>query len=174
MSIEFDEELKDVGGGYLPPSPVVKFLYRIVVDCAPPITIGPVGGGVKRVIPIIGGRFEGPVLKGVVLPVGADWNTADIGDPGHRKVDTRYILKTDDGAHINLSTIGFSYRSPDILAKRESGERIDPSLYYFKQHLFFETASQSYDWLNTIVAFGIVMSKYKGGPGVIYDAYYLA
>jgi hypothetical protein len=48
---------------------------------------------------------------------------------------------------------------------------VGPSLYYFRQHLFFETAAEKYEWINGTVAFGIVISKFKGGPGVIYDAY---
>ena len=105
--------------------------------------------------------------------MGADWNSGEFDNPGHRTVDTRYVLKTDDGAVISLSTIGYSNRSPEIVAKREAGERIDPSHYYFRQHLFFETSAQNYLWLNSVVAFGIVISKFQGGPGVIYDAYYL-
>jgi hypothetical protein len=88
-------------------------------------------------------------------------------------VDTRYLLQTDEGDVISLSTLGFSRRSPEILAMRESGQPVDPGLYYFRQHLFFQTAAERYEWLNTTVAFGIVLSKYKGGPGVIYDAYVL-
>ena len=95
-------------------------------------------------------------------------------DAGRRKVDTRYLLQADDGAVICLSTLGFSRRSPEVMAMREAGKRVDPALYSFKQHLFFETGHQKYEWLNSVIAFGIVMSKFRGGPGVIYDAYYLA
>lgn len=173
MKSKFDSELKNLGGGFLPPSPKVEFLYRIVVHCDPPIEVGNIYGTVKRVIPITGGRFEGPEIRGSVLPVGADWNSSAAENQGRRKVDTRYMLQTDDGEMISLSTIGHSRRSAEVMAAREAGERIDPSSYYFKQHLFFETSSEKYDWLNYVTAFGIVMSKFQGGPGVIYDAYYL-
>jgi len=173
MGGDFHDSLLELGGGFLPPPPVFEFLYRIVVDCDPPIEVGRTAAGVKRVIPIIGGRFEGPLMRGTVLPVGADWNTANLEDQGKRTVDTRYMLKTDDGAMISLSTLGFSRRTAEVMALRERGRPVDPSTYYFKQHLFFETAAEKYEWLNRSVAFGIVMSKFKGGPGVIYDAYIL-
>ena len=173
MKDKFDAELEKLGGGYLPPQLETKFLYRIVVHCDPPIEVGNVYGTVKRVIPITGGTFEGPEMRGSVLPLGADWNSSAAEDQGRRKVDTRYMLQTDDGAMISLSTIGFSRRSSDVMAARAAGERIDPASYYFRQHLFFETESEKYEWLNYVVAFGIVMSKFQGGPGVIYDAYYL-
>ncbi|MBL7006702.1 MAG: DUF3237 domain-containing protein [Spirochaetia bacterium] len=173
MESNFDRELKDYGGGYLPTTPQIEFLYRIVVHCDSPIDIGISDNGYKRIIPIIGGQFEGPQLKGTVLPIGADWNTASNQDSGKRTVDTRYLLETEEGEVISLSTLGYSYRSREVMAMRESGQRVDPDLYYFKQHIFFETASEKYKWLNSVVAFGVVMSKFQGGPGVIYDAYYL-
>ncbi len=173
MSTVFDLELREMGGGFLPPKPEIEFLYRIVVHCESPIELGEVFGGSKRIIPIIGGRFEGPSMQGTVLAVGADWNTSLPSDAGQRRVDTRYILKTNDHAIIGLSTWGFSSRSPQIMAMRAAGRHIDPSSYYFKQHLFFETSAKQYLWLNSVVAFGIVMSKHQGGPGVIYDAYVL-
>lgn len=173
MSEKFDGELRDLGGGFLPPPPRFEFLYRIVVDCESPMEVGKTETGFKRIIPIVGGRFEGPELKGTVLPIGADWNTARIDDPGRRMVDTRYVLKTDDGELISLSTLGFSRRSKEAMSRREAGLPVDPSTYYFRQHLYFQTSSERYEWLNDIVAFGIVMSKFKGGPGVIYDAYCL-
>lgn len=167
----FDNELKGLGGGFLPGPPRLDFLYRIVVDCDPPIEVGLTPGGVKRVIPIVGGRFQGPQMRGIVLPLGADWNTTDLGNRGNRRVDTRYLLETEDGVVISLSTLGFSRRSEEALSMRESGERVDPSLYYFRQHLFFDAPLGRYEWLNSVVAFGTVMSKFQGGPGVIYDAY---
>ncbi len=173
MSVAFDNELRELGGGFLPVSPQIEFLYRIVVHCDSPIDVGNTGGKDRRIIPITGGRFEGPHFNGAVLPLGADWNSSDTYDPGIRTVDTRYVLKTDDGAVISLSTRGFCQRSPEIVEKRAAGEVIDPASYYFSQHLFFETGDKRYSWLNGVVAFGIVMSKFKGGPGVIYDAYYL-
>jgi hypothetical protein len=142
MSDEFDRRLRELGGGFLPVSPVLVFLYRIVVDCDPPVELGRTATGVRRVIPIIGGRFEGPELRGSVLSIGADWNTADSDTSGKRRVDTRYLLQTDDGAVIGLSTLGFSQRTAEVMALRESGRPVDPASYYFRQHLFFETAAK--------------------------------
>lgn len=169
----FTNELKMLGGGYLPVSPKVEFLYRMVVHCDHPIEVGDAGKGMKRIIPITGGRFEGPLMSGIVLPLGADWNSTNPTNRGEKAVDTRYALKTNDGAIISLYTHGLSKRSEELVRKREEGKPIDPADYYFRQHLFFETGHNRYQWLNSLVAFGIVLSKYTGGPGVIYDAYYL-
>ncbi|MDP3179496.1 MAG: DUF3237 domain-containing protein [Spirochaetaceae bacterium] len=172
MDGEFDRLSREIGGGYLPRAPEIEFLYRIIVDCGQPIDVGDTPAGVSmRVIPIVGGRFEGPRMRGRVLPLGADWNSGPSGEPGRRNVDTRYLLETEDGAVICLSTLGFSRRLPEALALRAAGKPVDPASYYFAQHLFFESAAAEYSWLDSVVAFGMVMSKFKGGPGVIYDAY---
>ncbi len=165
----FDELVKELGNGYLPPEPKLEFLYRIYVDCDAPVEIGDSGSGLLKIIPISGGRFEGPRIRGTVVPFGADWNTTFPKDPTRKSIDTRYLLKTDDGALISLFTKGYVRQSAEVMAERVARRPVDPSRYYFKQHLFFETASEKYDWLNSVVAFGTVISKKT--PGVIYDAY---
>ncbi|MDF2523140.1 MAG: hypothetical protein K0R31_781 [Clostridiales bacterium] len=169
MATEFDQMALSLGNGFEPPKPQLEFLYRLVVDCAPPIEVGNVEKGFLKIIPIIGGEFEGPKIKGIVLPVGADWNTGNHYNPAFKGIDTRYVLKTDDGAIISLSTKGYVRQTPEVAAARQSRQPVDPTSYYFKQHLFFETSSEKYDWLNGVVAFGCVISKTT--PGVIYDAY---
>jgi hypothetical protein len=165
----FDALTRELGNGFVPPAPRLEFLYRLCADCAAPLVVGDSGHGLLKVIPITGGRFEGPRLRGDVLSLGADWNTAFPLDESSKTVDTRYLLKTDDGALISLSTRGWVRQSAEVAAERAARKPVDPSRYYFKQHLFFETAAEDYAWLNGLVAFGIVISKKT--PGVIYDAY---
>ncbi|MEW9671611.1 DUF3237 family protein [Ammoniphilus sp. 3BR4] len=64
---------------------------------------------------------------------------------------------------------GYVQQSPEVMEERKAGLPVDPSSYYFKQHLFFETSSEKYSWLNHVVAFACVISKTD--RGVIYDAY---
>ena len=60
--------------------------------------IGATPNGDRRIDPVAGGRFEGPKLRGIVLPGGADWI---IGRPdGSTSLDMRIVLETDDGAAI--------------------------------------------------------------------------
>lgn len=169
MNNEFNQLVLKWSGGFVPPKPELEFLYRIMVDCAGPIEVGPVEKGFLRVIPINGGRFEGPRMKGTVLPVGADWNTGNHYQETTKGIDTRYLLQTDDGAIISLYTKGYVQQSPEVMEERKAGVPVDPSNYYFKQHLFFETSSEKYAWLNHVVAFACVISKTN--RGVIYDAY---
>jgi hypothetical protein len=51
----------------------------------------------------------------------------------------------------------------------ERGEYVDPALYYFRQHLFFETGAEKYQWLNGVVAFAVLACKPTGE--ICYNAY---
>ncbi|WP_319560058.1 DUF3237 domain-containing protein [Marispirochaeta sp.] len=169
LSADFADYTRELGDGFTPPGPELEFLYRLIANVAPPIEVGSVERGLLKIIPITGGRFEGPRLRGTVLPVGADWNTTSHLVPTTRHIDTRYILKTDDGAIISLSTRGYATQTGEVLKRRTAREPVDPGEYYFKQHLFFDTAAEEYLWLNNVVAFGCVISQKT--PGVIYDAW---
>lgn len=97
----------------------------------------------------------------------ADWNTIQPNHTG--RISTRYVLKTDDGAIISLFTDGVARIPVELYVKILSGESVDPAQYYFKQHLFFNTAAAKYQWLNAIIAFGVVGIKPTGE--ICYDAY---
>ena len=49
-----------------------EFLAKLHVDVGELVTMGQAPLGERRVVPILGGRFEGPAIRGEVLP-GADW-----------------------------------------------------------------------------------------------------
>ncbi len=149
------------------PKPEFEFLYYIEVTCGAPITVGNSGTGVLNIIPITGGTFDGPRMRGSVLNMGADWNTTLSNGVG--RVNTRYALKTDDNAVISLSTDGYFTFPVEEIKKLISNQPTDPEKYYFRQHLFFETSAEKYSWLNSIAAFAVI--GLKSGRVVCYDAY---
>jgi len=65
---------------------------------------------------------------------------------------------------------GIRHGSPDILARIDRGETVDPSTYYFRTTSFFETASPKYDWLNRLIAVGI---GHRTAEGPIYSLFEL-
>ncbi len=52
--------------------PRTEFVYEAVVEIAPLVPLGDSPLGERRMVPITGGRFQGPRLRGIVLPGGAD------------------------------------------------------------------------------------------------------
>jgi hypothetical protein len=151
-----------------PPKPGLEFMARFEVKLdAPVLELGQVGSaGKRRVIPITGGKFDGPRLSGTVLDNGADWQM--VAADGLASLDTRYALKTDDGALIYIQTRGFRYGPADVMAEVAKGNPVDPNRYYFRVYIQFETGSARYEWLNRAMAIGAGMRLRNA---VIYDAY---
>lgn len=162
--LAFGAQAKD----FDPPPIKLEPLARFSVDLVAPVwELGETSGqGRRRIIPITGGRFDGPRLKGSILNNGADWQviTAD----GVAIIDTRYLLQTDDGALIYLRTEGLRYGPPEVMKKVAAGEPVDPSQYLFRITLRFETSAPHYAWLNRTMAVGSAM---RLGKAVVYDAY---
>jgi len=154
--------------GFEPPKPNLEFLGRWSVDLIAPIwELGQTSDlGRRRIIPITGGKFEGPKIKGAILNNGADWQI--VTKDGLAIIDTRYLLQTDDGALIYLQTKGYRYGPPDVMAKVAKGEVVDGNLYYFRIYMQFETSAPKYVWLNRVMAFANAM---RLGNAVVYDAY---
>src|SRR5436190_3021630 len=112
--------------------------------------IGAVPHGTRVTAPIASGHFEGPRLRGKVLPGGGDW-TLLRGD-GVLELDLRLTLETDDGALIHMTSFGVRHGPPEALAALSRGEAVDPSTYYFRTAPRFEASSTQYAFLNTVIA----------------------
>ncbi len=128
--------------------------------------VGATPGGNRRVGLVAGGTFEGPRLKGTILPGGADWLMGR--SDGSTTLDVRIVLQTDDGATIGMTYRGLRHGPDAVMAKVNAGEMVDPSEYYFRTAIFFETASEKYDWLNRAIAIG---SGYRPPEGPVYDIF---
>jgi hypothetical protein len=125
--------------------------------------IGAVPLGTRAVAPIASGHFEGPRLRGRVLPGGGDW-TLLRGD-GVLELDLRVTLETDDGALIHLASFGLRHGPPEVLAALARGESVDPAAYYFRTTPRFETADPKYAFLNRLLA---VSTGDRRAAGPIY------
>jgi hypothetical protein len=134
-------------------SPHMEFLYDINLDAFDVQDVGLTPSGRRRIVIVKSGRFEGPRLKGEVLPGGGDW-TLERTD-GSRRLDVRMTLKTDDGHLIYTSYSGILQVSADVMRRITEGANVDVSEYYFRATPLFETASGKYGWLNGIVALGL-------------------
>jgi Protein of unknown function (DUF3237) len=55
-----------------------------------------------------------------------------------------------------------------VMERMNAGQFVDPSEYYFRTSVAFETAAPKYDWLNRIIAIG-TGSRPPEGP--IYDIF---
>lgn len=124
-------------------------LLKAEIALAPAQELGETPLGRRRIIPIVGGRFEGERLSGKVLPGGADWQV--VRPDGVAQLEARYTLETSDGALIYVRNDGLRHGPPEILRRLAAGEPVDPAHYYMRATPRFETGDPRYDWLNRIV-----------------------
>lgn len=161
-----DRESWSVGPTGTAPGLAPLASFRVTLD--PILHLGRTPLGDRRIIAITGGSFTGPGLNGEVLPGGADWQL--VREDGSAAVDTRYTLRTHDGALLYLQTRGYRHGPPEVLAALAAGEEVDPASYYFRLTLTFETADPAYAWLTRTVA---VATGRRTPDAVVYDAYSL-
>ncbi len=144
-----------------------RHLFTMTVLLEPPQLDGPTPFGHRRIVIIKGGDFEGEKLRGTLLPGGGDWVL--IRGDGSLALDVRLTLKTDDGATILMTYRGYRQGPPEVLARLNRGEAVDPSLYYFRINPLFETPSDKYAWLNNVVAIGLGERLAAGPRYTVYE-----
>ena len=128
-----------------PQPPQLEFAFEVRAKVADPTVVGEVPNGTRRIIDILGGTFEGPRIKGKLLPGGADWQI--IRHDGFTEVDARYTLQTEKGDLIYVSNIGIRHAPPEIIKRLNAGEEVDQSKIYFRAVPKFETAAPDLEWL---------------------------
>ena len=132
-----------------------EFLCTVAahVDWRNVVDLGTTPHGIRQIVYIEGGTFEGPKIKGVVLPGGGDWFVRRADQIV--ELDVRCVLRTDDNHLIYCCLKGINEMTAEVAIKAISGESIDSSKYYFRVTTVIETGSKKYDWLNRIVAVGV-------------------
>jgi predicted ester cyclase len=130
-------------------------LLDVAVDLARPLDLGDGPIGQRVLYGAAGGTFEGPRLRGEVVPGGGDW--ALFRRDGVMDLDVRLTLRTDDGALVHMT-----YGGRLVVPREESPAMADPARrhqvapdrYYFRTNPLFETGAERYAWLNDIVCVG--------------------
>ncbi len=140
--------------------PGLEFSFRISVDVTSDIQeVGHTAKGIRKIVPITGGTFEGPTIKGKVVAGGYDWQL--IRTEGVAEIDARYILQTDDGALITIINTGLRHGPPEVMQRLAKGEEVDSSEYYFRSIPAFETGEPKYSWLTRSIFIATGIRKQK-------------
>ncbi len=127
-----------------------EFLFELVAELSGMRDLGQTPVGNRRIAEVAGGTFEGPKLRGKILPAAAgDWLI--LRPDGVLQLDVRLTLETDDGAYIYMTYRGVRHGPEDVIARLNAGEDVDASEYYFRTAPFFETGAEKYAWLNSII-----------------------
>lgn len=132
-----------------PEAPNLEYVCELKVKLKPALVVGETPRGTRRIIPIIGGNFEGPKMKGEILDGGADWQI--VRKDGVAELEAHYQIKTDDGVIIYIKNTGLRVATPEVAARIGRGEAVPPSEYYFRAVPKFEAPTGKYDWMNNAI-----------------------
>lgn len=117
--------------------PRLTYVMELKVTCAEPFSCGQTSRGHRVVIPITGGTFEGPNIRGEVLSGGADYQYVD-SQAGRTELEAIYCIRTDDGVNIHVRNCG-------LLCVADGAP-------YFRTAPRFEAPRDSrYNWLNDAI-----------------------
>ena len=143
-----------------------ELLWRAHIDVEGFYEVGHTFRGHRNIVRVKGGWFEGPEIKGTILPGTGDWFLTRPDGVGEG--DVRDTYQTDDGAIIFVSYRGILDISEDVWARIRAGEDVPASEYYLRGQPMFETGSEKYDWLNKIVSVSVGKQE---AMGVTYDVF---
>jgi hypothetical protein len=135
-------------------------LMTVRITAGPSQKLGTVPHGTRLIVPVTGGDFEGPRLRGKILPGGGDWLL--LRADSVLELDLRITLETDDQALIYMTFQGLRHGPADVIAALGRGEVVDPTRYYFRTVPRFETSAETYGFLNRIVAVGVGETRPDG------------
>jgi len=138
--------------------PGLEFVLQETVSLGKVVEVGKTARGERRIIPITGGHFEGPQIKGEIMPGGWDWQLTR--PDGCTDVKADYFLKTDDGAVINVVNTG------------EICPGADGKPAAVRTHPVFEPPLGKYEWLGRQAFIGTLgMAPASAGPAVLIRFY---
>ena len=126
-----------------PAAPKTEFAFEALVDIGPTRMLGKGPLGERRIVPITGGSFEGPRLRGKVLAGGADRQL--VRADGVTQLAATYELETEDGAVISVLNKVTSYQPPGGAPR------------YLFSALEFAAPEGPHDWLNKAVFVGTLV-----------------
>ena len=141
------------------------FLFTIVLEVEV-FNIGDTPYGNRRVGRFGAGSFEGPKLKGAVLPGGACWMLMRRDDV--LEIEARITLETDDKQQIYMTWKAFRHGPKEVIDRLNRGENVEPDTYYFRATPYFETNSEKYSWMNKICS---VATGSRRASGRTFDVF---
>ncbi|MBA1204821.1 DUF3237 family protein [Pseudomonas capeferrum] len=150
-----------------PFEPRLEFAFTVSIQLSKGLYLSPGNMGAERAaVYVESGEFEGPNIRGKVLPFsGGDWPL--VRPDGVIDFDARYLLQADDGTLIYMQNRGYRWSSPEVLARLQRQEVVDPDEYYMRVSPKFDVPMGPHDWLDRHVFVGVA-EKTPGSNRIHY------
>lgn len=141
-------------------------MTRVVCEVGPLVTLGPAKHGERRYVPLGGGTVAGPELNGTLVEGGVDWQLQRAD--GALEIAAHYVIRSDDGALIEVQSDGLRHGPPEVMARLALGEQVPRELYFFRTLMRFTTGAPRWQHLNKVMALAVGERR---ASQVILDVY---
>ncbi len=134
----------------IPPPPALVPMARVVCEVSELVTLGPGPHGERRYVPLGAGTVSGPELQGRIVEGGVDWQLSRAD--GVLEIAAHYVMRTDDGALLEIRSEGLRHGPPDVMARLARGEAVGAHEYFFRTLVRFTTGAPAWAHLNKVMA----------------------
>ena len=144
--------------------PRLEFLLEARVKLGELTMAGSYADGHERgFLSLLGGEFDGPGLRGTILPSTKDWPVY-YGN-GVRATDVDYVYLTDDGAYLFVKVRGYRYDRAQLDGGLLAAETMELAPNPHRAFVDIQAPQKSrYEWLSHNLFVGI------GGQGAMKRA----
>jgi hypothetical protein len=142
-------------------TPQLEFALQLKVTLGEAYTCGETQHGQRTIIPITGGTFEGPAIKGTIINGGADYQLNNKAT-GRTELEAIYCIKTDDGVNIHVRNRGIIANGKD--------DQGNPTFYFKAAPQFEAPVDSKYAWLNNAIF--VCQPDFSGGfKGIVLNVW---
>lgn len=134
-----------------PPALVPMCQVRCEVGALVSLGHGPYGE--RRYVPLGGGTVSGPELEGTLVEGGVDWQVARAD--GVLDIGAHYVIRTPDGALVEVQSNGLRHGPPEVMARLARGEAVAPHEYFFRTLVRLTTGHPDWLHLNKVMALAV-------------------
>ena len=150
----------------LPAPPALVPMTQIRCEVGALVTLGAAPLGERRYVPLGGGTVGGPELNGTLVEGGVDWQVARAD--GALEIAAHYVIRTDDGALVEVQSQGLRHGTPEIMARLAAGEPLPRDAYFFRTLVRFTTGAPAWAHLNKVMALAVGQREARA---VLLDLY---
>ncbi len=149
-----------------PAPPALIPMAQVCCHVGTAVSLGAAPGGERRYVPLGSGTVQGPEFSGTLVEGGIDWqvNRSD----GVLEIAAHYVVRTGDGALVEITSEGLRHGPDDVLARLARGEAVPRDAYFFRTLIRFRTGAPQ--WLHLNKAMAIACGQ-RESARVLLDLY---
>jgi len=137
----------------LPAPPALLPMAQVRCEVGALVSLGAAKYGERRYVPLLGGTVAGPELNGTIVEGGVDWQVNR--DDGVLDIAAHYVIRTADGALIEVQSDGMRHGAPEVMARLARGDAVARDEYFFRTLMCFQTGAPQWLHLNKVMALAV-------------------